>query len=85
MAEQEIGVVTHYFDKISVAAIRLKAGALKAGDVVRIRGHAGDLELTVASMQIEHQAVTEAKAGDDIGIKVTGPVHEHDKVFKVSA
>ena len=83
MAEQEIGVVTHYFDKISVAAIRLTNGALRSGDVIRILGHSTDLEQAVSSIQIEHSSVTAAKPGDEIGIKVDEPVHEHDKVFKV--
>jgi len=83
MAEQEIGVVTHYFDKISVAAIRLTNGALRSGDVIRIEGHSTDLEQVVSSIQIEHLSVTGAKQGDEIGIKVSKPVHEHDKVFKV--
>lgn len=83
MAEHEIGVVSHYFDRIQVAAIRLTAGSLKSGDRIHVRGHSTDFEQTVQSMQIEHAAVTEAKAGDEIGIKVEQRVHEHDKVFKV--
>jgi putative protease len=83
MAEQEIGVVTHYFDKISVAAVRLTNGSLKSGDTIRVKGHTTDLEQVVASIQIEHLSVTEARQGDEIGIKMTKPVHEHDKVFKV--
>ena len=83
MAEQEIGVVTHYFDKISVAAIRLASGSLRSGDTIRIEGHSTDFEQVVSSIQIEHLSVTGAKQGDEIGIKVIEPVHEHDKVFKV--
>ena len=83
MAEQQIGVVTHYFDKISVAAIRLTSGTLKSGDVIRIEGHSTDLEQVVASIQIEHLSVTQAKQGDEIGINVRERVHQHDKVFKV--
>jgi len=83
MAEHEIGVVTHYFDKISVAAIRLTSGTLRSGDVIRIEGHSTDFEQVVSSIQIDHLSVTEAKQGDEIGIKVTEPAHEHDKVFKV--
>ena len=83
MAEQEIGMVTHYFDKISVAAIRLTSGTLRSGDVIRIEGHSTDLQMLVSSIQIEHLSVTEAKQGDEMGIKVSERVHEHDKVFKV--
>jgi translation initiation factor IF-2 len=83
MSGQEIGIVTHYFDKIAVGAIRLTKGNLKTGDTIHIRGHATDLQQVVASIQIEHETVTEAKAGDEIGIKVSDRVHEHDKVFKI--
>lgn len=83
MAEQEIGVVSHYFDRISVAAMKLTGGELKSGDKIHIRGHSTDFQQVVTSMQIEHEAVTEAKAGDEIGIQVDERVHEHDKVFKI--
>ena len=83
MAEQEIGVVTHYYDRIQVAAIRLTRGALRTGDRVHIRGHVTDLRQVVASMQIEHALVPEAKLGDEIGIKLDERVHEHDTVFKI--
>jgi len=83
MAEQEIGVVSHYFDRIEVAAIRLTTGVLRSGDKIHIRGHSSDFQQVVASIQIEHAAVAEAKAGDEIGIKVDQRVHEHDKVFKI--
>jgi hypothetical protein len=35
-------------------------------------------------MQIEHQEVKEAKAGDTIGLKVTEHAREHDIVYKVT-
>ena len=36
MAEQLIGVVTHYFGKIKVAALELTAGELSVGDTIHI-------------------------------------------------
>jgi putative protease len=83
MAEQEIGVVSHYFDRIQVAAIRLTAGPLRTGDKIHVQGRSTDFQQMVQSMQIEHATVAEAKAGDEIGIKVEQPVHEHDKVYKI--
>ena len=35
MAEQEIGVVSHYFGKIGVAAIDITEGELRVGDKIR--------------------------------------------------
>ncbi|MEI8350455.1 MAG: hypothetical protein WCI77_09940 [Candidatus Omnitrophota bacterium] len=82
MEEREIGVVTHYFGKISVGIIRLK-DSLKVGDTIHVKGIHDDFTQTIDSMQIEHVRVTEAGKGADIGIQVAGKVHENDKVYKV--
>jgi hypothetical protein len=78
--EKVLGKVEHYFDKISVAAISVKA-PFKVGDVIHIKGHTTDFFQRVDSMQIEHQNVTKVKKGDDIGIKVKEFVRGHDLVY----
>jgi putative protease len=83
MPEQEVGVVVHYFNHISVAAIRITAGELAVGDTVHVKGHTSNFTCTIDSMQVEHQAVQRAKPGDNVGIKVPAHAHEHDKVYKV--
>jgi len=35
-------------------------------------------------MQVEHDPVTVARAGDSVGLKVTDHVRDHDEVFKVT-
>ena len=82
MPEQEIGSISHYYGHISVGIIEL-TDALKIGDTIHIKGHSSDFNQTVGSMQIEHKDVTEAKAGDSIGIKVDQKAYPHDKVYKV--
>ena len=81
MQEKEIGTITHYYGHLSVGIIELQ-DALKVGDTIHIKGHTDDFTETVESMQIEHANVTEAKAGDSIGINVSQKVHAHDKVYK---
>jgi putative protease len=81
MEEKEIGTVIHYFGKVSAGIIDLKDG-LKVGDKIHIKGHTTDFSQEIDSMQVEHEKVTEAKAGDQVGIKVIDKVHEHDKVYK---
>ncbi len=72
MAEEvEIGRVNDYFAHINVAGIDLTA-PLKVGDRIHIKGHTTDMELVVESLQVEHESVQEAKAGDKIGVKVGG-------------
>lgn len=82
MEEKEIGKVSHYFSHISVAAIELTDG-LKVGDTIHITGHTTDFTQKVDSMQIEHEEVESASAGQAIGIKVKDHVREHDIVSKV--
>ncbi len=83
MKEQEIGFVSNYFSKISVAAIEMTKGKLKTGDTIHIKGHTTDFEEIVKSMQIEHDNISEAKTGDSIGLKVSQHVRKKDKVYKV--
>jgi putative protease len=84
MEEKEIGTVTHYYGHLRVGIVELR-DFLKVGDTVHIKGHTDDFTETVESMQIEHADVTEANAGDSIGINVTQKVHANDKVYKVIA
>lgn len=77
-----IGKVTHYFGKIGVAVIELSEN-LKVGDTIRIVGGETDFSQTVESMEIEHQKVEEAKAGDSVGLKVSQKVREGYKVYKL--
>ena len=81
--EQEIGKISHYFNKIGVAAIVL-TGELAVGDTIHIKGHTSDWTQAVDSMQVEHDSVEKAGPGDSVGIKSEGHAHEHDVVYKVT-
>ncbi len=81
--EVEVGKVVDYFARIGVAGIDL-TGPLKAGERIHIKGHTSDFEQVVQSIQIEHEAVAEAKAGDKIGIKVTERCRGGDRVYRVA-
>jgi len=78
--EKVLGRIEHLFDKISVAAIGVKA-PFKVGDYIHIKGHTTDFIQKVESMQIEHQNVAKVKKGDDVGIKVKEFVRPHDMVY----
>jgi len=79
--ETEIGEVMTYYANIEVAAVEL-SGSVKVGDTIIFRGFTTDLEQKVDSIQIEHDSVQEAKAGDQIGVKVPGKVRKNDRVYK---
>jgi translation elongation factor EF-1alpha len=77
----EVGRIAHFFSKISVAVIELKA-PLKVGDTIVVKGPTTDFEQVVDSMQIEHESVARAEAGQSIGLKVRERVRETDLVYK---
>ncbi len=84
MPEQEIGTVVHFFGGPSVAIVKLTEGELAVGDTVRFQGHTTDFTETVASMELDHQQVSRATAGQEVAVKVASRVRPHDKVLKVT-
>lgn len=80
--EVEIGRVTHYYNHLNVAVLKL-ADSLKLGDKIHILGHVTDLEERVTSMQVNHHTVLWVRPGEDVAIKVNEPVREHDVVFRI--
>ncbi|MGC8548026.1 MAG: translation elongation factor-like protein [Candidatus Micrarchaeia archaeon] len=80
--EKEVGEITHYFDKIGVAIVKVTS-SIKVGDRISIKGKTTNFEQKVQSMQIEHVNVDEAGSGDEIGLKVDQQVREGDKVYKL--
>ena len=83
MPEEVIGKVTDFFSRPVVAGIELTA-TLKLGDKIHIKGHTTDMEFTVDSMQINNADVKQAKAGDDVGVKVSERVRRGDTIYKVT-
>ena len=83
MVGEKIGVVTHFYNHISVAAIKITDGELKPGDTIQIVGAHTDFSQPVGSMEIDRKPIQIAKSGDHIGIKVKERVREHDIVYKI--
>ncbi len=78
-----VGEVTHFFDRINVAAIQLSR-SLHKGDQVHFLGHGSDFTQEVTSMQIEHESVEEAAAGQEIAMRVSKTVKPHTSVFLIT-
>jgi len=83
MKEKAVGKVSDFFAHVVVAGIDM-TGGLKVGDKIHIKGHTTDIEMDVASMQINNENVTKAKKGQSVGIKVPERVRPGDTVYKVS-
>jgi len=78
-----VGEVAHYYTRIRVAVIQLRA-SLSIGDRILIEGATTHLEQDVTSMQIEHDDITKARKGQSVGLKVDGKVRKKDKVYKIT-
>jgi len=81
--EKLIGTVTHYYSKLGVAIVKLKA-PVAVGDTLHFKGATTDFNDTVDSIQIEHKAVDKAKSGQEVGIKVKDKVRDGDEVYLVT-
>jgi len=82
--EERIGSVIKFFDKTSVAAVKLDFGDLAIGDIVRIKGSATDFTQKVETMEFDHQPVQKAIRGQFTGIKLSQPAKPFDMVYKVT-
>jgi putative protease len=89
MAEEEkpeekklVGKITHYFGKIGVAVVEV-SDEINVGDEISIEGATTNIKQKIDSMEIEHEKVEKAKAGDSIGLKVPDKVREGDVVYKI--
>ena len=81
---EEVGRLSAYFARPSVAVVEL-TGSLRVGDAIYIKGHTTDFQQAVTSMQITHQTIQEAGAGQTVGLKVHDRCRRHDLVFKLTA
>lgn len=68
--EKKIGSVTHWYDKIGVAVVKL-SDTLTVGDKIKIQKGDDAFEETVSSLQINHADAVSAKSGDDAAIKLS--------------
>jgi len=83
MSGTRVGVVEHFYDRISVAVINL-TDTIKVGDTVHFLGHGVDFQQEVTSLQIEHEVVQSAGQGQQVAIKVSKPVKRETAIFKIT-
>lgn len=82
MAEKQVGTVTHWYDKLGVAVVKL-TGKLAKGARIKVKKGEEEFEDTVASLQIDHKDVASAKKGDDAAMKLSQKAKEGSGIFLV--
>jgi GTPase len=81
--EERIGSIIKFFDKTSIAAIKLDFGDLAVGDTVRIKGNTTDFTQKIELIEFDHKPVDKASRGQFAGIKLSHPAKPFDLVYKV--
>lgn len=69
MDKDLVGRVIHFYDKISVAVIKLEK-ALKVGERVKFVHGENSFEQAIESMQFEHEQIPGGKKGQEVAVKV---------------
>ena len=82
--EERIGSVIKFFDKTSIAAVKLDFGDLAVGDTVRIKGMSTDFTQKIEDLEFDHKPVRNASRGQFTGIKLSHPAKPFDLVYKVT-
>ena len=83
--EERIGSVIRFFDKPSIAAIKLDFGELAIGDTIHIKGNSTNFTQQIEVMEFNHQPVQKAIRGQFTGIKLSQHAKPFDLVYKVTA
>lgn len=83
MTKKKVGEITHYFNKIGVAVLKVTENSIRVGDTIQIGEDDTGFSQTIASMQVEHASVPVAKVGDDVGLKVSQPTKHKEVVYKL--
>lgn len=80
--EKELGKVSHWYDKINVAVVKL-TGPLKKGDNVKFKRGEEEFEEKIESLQIDHVDVSAGKKGDEVAMKLSHKAKEGSVMCKV--
>jgi putative protease len=77
-----LGEVTNFYQRISVAEVKLTGSGVSVGDEILIFGKTtAAVFFRVSELQVKHQSVKNALKGELVGIKLSSPVKPKDKVF----
>ncbi len=81
-ARKLVGVVTNFYPKVSVAAVRLAADA-RVGDEIIIEGRTSYSKQIIESIEKSGKRLERAGKGDVVGIKLKDKARKNDSVYVV--
>ena len=77
-----IGKISHYWDKIGVASLKLSHGKLKIGDKIYVIGNNTFFKHKISSLQINHKPVSQALKGQEVAVSLP-KCRENDELYLI--
>ncbi len=81
-ARKLVGIVTHFYPRVSVAAVRLVSG-VRTGDEIIIEGKTSYSRQSIESMEKSGKHLERASKGETVGIKLKDKARKNDSVYAV--
>jgi len=81
-ARKLVGIVTHFYPKVSVAAVRLVSD-IRAGDEIIIEGKTSYSRQNIESMEKSGKSLERAGKGEIVGIMLKDIARKNDSVYAV--
>ena len=78
---KQIGIITNYYPKNGVAAVRILTDKLSIGDEIIVEGKTTYIKQIVESINLNNKPTTTAKKGDIIGLKLSKKARKNDWVY----
>lgn len=82
MRREIVGKVRHYYTRLGVVIVALRS-RIKIGDTVQIIGCNSDYTHKINCIEKDHVNVQSAQGGDDVAIRFSGRIKEHDVIYKI--
>ena len=80
-ARKQVGIVTNYYPKKNVAAVRLIAGKIQSGDEIIIEGKTTYFRQLIESIENNGKEANFAEKGDIVGIKTGKKARKNDYLY----
>lgn len=81
-ARKLVGVVTHFYPKVSVAAVRLVSN-VGIGDEIIVEGRTSYARQSIESIEKSGKRLERAEKGETVGIKLKDKARKNDSVYAV--
>ncbi len=80
-ARKQVGIVTNYYPKNKVAAVRMIAGKIQLGDEIIIEGKTTYIRQPIDSIENKGKQANFAEKGDIVGIKTIKKARKNDYLY----